>query len=332
MSSLLETQREFFRLITQPMTVREGMRTSTRAEAEKFIKPNDRLTSFERLEIYTKSYWFRLIDCFAEDFPGVRAIIGGKRFRKMSEAYLADCPSRSFTLRNLGSRLGEWLKANPKWLGGRESQLILDMVALEWAHIDGFDAAGLPPITPEELARAGSEVQLQLQPYMRLLRLHYPVDDLAIAVKDKKRTTKMVAAMLDAPPAEDPGIFLALHRMDYSMHYRRLEPEAFQILTFLQQGARLEDAISAGFENSEMPEEQQAQSVELWFRTWQALGWFASTSASANTLPDDPGSSTAGNASVAAGDTGSSTRASANAAHAGRPDRARRKAKEQGRA
>ena len=144
MSSLLETQREFFRLITEPMTVREGMRTSTRAAAEKFIKPNDRLTSFERLEIYTRSYWFRLIDCFAEDFPGVRAIIGAKRFRRMSEAYLADCPSRSFTLRNLGSRLQEWLKANPKWLG-RESQLVLDMVALEWAQIEAFDGPQLPP-------------------------------------------------------------------------------------------------------------------------------------------------------------------------------------------
>ena len=281
MSSLLDTQREFFRLITQPMTVREGMRTSTRAEVEKFIKPNDRLTSFERLEIYTKSYWFRLIDCFAEDFPGVRAIMGAKRFRRMSEAYLTDCPSRSFTLRNLGSRLSEWLKANPKWLGERESQLILDMVALEWAHIDGFDAAQLPPITPEQMAQAGSELQLRLQPYIRLLQLRYPVDDLAIAVRDKKRTPAMVAAMLKSRP-EAPGIFLALHRLEYSIHYRRLEPEAYRALTLLSEGASLEDAITGAFENSDMPEEQQAQSVEVWFRTWQSLGWFCAATADSN--------------------------------------------------
>lgn len=280
MSSLLETQREFFRLITQPMTVREGMRTSTRAAAEKFIKPNARLTSFERLEIYTKSYWFRILDCLAEDFPGVRAIIGAKRFRRMSEAYLAECPSRSFTLRNLGSRLSEWLKANPKWMG-RDSQLILDMVALEWAHIDAFDAVQLAPITPEDLAQGGSELQLQLQPYIRLLKLHYPVDDLAIAIKDKKRTGSVVATVRQSPHSESPSIFLALHRLDYSVHYRRLEPEAFQALTLLSEGATLEDAIAGAFENSAMPEEQQAQSVELWFRTWQSLGWFSSNPANA---------------------------------------------------
>ena len=280
MSSLLETQREFFRLISQPMTIREGMRTSTRAAAKKFIKPNDRLSSFERLEIYTKSYWFRLIDCFAEDFPGVRAIIGAKRFRRMSEAYLTDCPSRSFTLRNLGSRLAEWLQANPKWMGG-DSQLVLDMVALEWAHIEAFDAAQLPPVTPEELAQAGSGLQLRLQPYIRLLKLHYPVDDLAIAVKEKKATARILAALRQTLAAESPGIFLALHRMDYSVHYRRLEPEAFEALTLLGAGASLEDAIAGAFENSEMSEEQQAQSVEIWFRTWQSLGWFC-------TIPSNP--------------------------------------------
>jgi len=30
---------------------------SVAEEAESFIKPNDRLTSFERLEIYNRQYW-----------------------------------------------------------------------------------------------------------------------------------------------------------------------------------------------------------------------------------------------------------------------------------
>src|ERR1700678_2842102 len=45
-----------------------------------FIKPNDRLTSFERLEIYNRQYWFRLKDCFYDDYPGLRTILGGSRF------------------------------------------------------------------------------------------------------------------------------------------------------------------------------------------------------------------------------------------------------------
>jgi hypothetical protein len=272
-SSLLETQRAFARLIMQPMTTREGMPTRSRAAAEQFIKPNDRLSSLERLEIYNRSYWFRLIDCFAEDFPGVRAIMGAKRFRRMSEAYLADCPSRSFTLRNLGSRLGQWLRANPKWLG-QQSQPLLDMVALEWAQIEAFDGAQLPVVTPEELSQSAEELRLQLQPYISLLELRYPVDDLVIAVRDKKRTNKIVGPMLKPSDSQAGRIYIAVHRADYSVHFKRLEREAFRLLWEINKGANLLSAIEVAFEDSELAEPEQAQRVEAWFRLWQTLGWF----------------------------------------------------------
>ena len=81
-----------------------------------FIKPNDRLTSFERLEIYNRQYWFRLKDCFYEDYPGLRAILGDRRFERLACAYLERHPSQSFTLRNLGRQLVEFLEAEPRWI------------------------------------------------------------------------------------------------------------------------------------------------------------------------------------------------------------------------
>jgi hypothetical protein len=62
--------------------------------ASRYIKKNDRLTSFERLEIYNRQYWFRVLASMAEDFPGLRAILGQWRFDDMYRAYLAECPSR----------------------------------------------------------------------------------------------------------------------------------------------------------------------------------------------------------------------------------------------
>ena len=82
-----------------------------------FIKPNNRLTSLERLEIYSRSYWFRALDSLYDDFPGLRAVLGERAFHRLSRAYLADCPSRSFTLRNLGERLAGWLQRNPQYAG-----------------------------------------------------------------------------------------------------------------------------------------------------------------------------------------------------------------------
>src|SRR4051794_15945401 len=69
--------------------------TDGRATAEvmaEFIAPNDRLTPVERIEIYSRSYWYRLIDCLYDDYPGVRAIVGDRKFLKLITAYLAKYP------------------------------------------------------------------------------------------------------------------------------------------------------------------------------------------------------------------------------------------------
>ena len=101
--NLEELQHAVFEVIRQPLTASEGMRRRTvdgRAVeniVDGIIKPNDRLTSFERLEIYNRVYWFRILSALGEDFPGLRAIIGQKRFDRLLTAYLTDHPSQSFT-------------------------------------------------------------------------------------------------------------------------------------------------------------------------------------------------------------------------------------------
>ena len=175
--------------IMRPLTARNQMqprsasgRPMTRV-AESFIKPNDRLTSFERLEIYNRQYWFRVLDCFYDDYPGLRAVIGDRKFDRLARAYLTRHPSESFTLRNLGCRLEEFLRAEPRWIAPHQ-RLALDMVRLEWANIVAFDEAAKPVIHVDDLlGRAPSKVRLALQPYITLLEVRYPVDNLLIAAK-----------------------------------------------------------------------------------------------------------------------------------------------------
>jgi hypothetical protein len=177
--TLLEVQRRMANAIFQPLTRSDRMAGGADAE---FIKPNNRLTSLERLEIYGRSYWFRIIDSLYDDFPGLRAVLGERAFRRLSRAYLADCPSRSFTLRNLGSRLEDWLRRNPQYAGNRHT-LALEMVRLEWADIEAFDSAADKVLGPEDLLELDADFRASLQPYVRLLALQYPVDDLRIQVR-----------------------------------------------------------------------------------------------------------------------------------------------------
>src|SRR5690348_3106629 len=131
-TNLKEIQRRMAAAVMHPLTRSETMPrrrrdgASNASEAEAIIRPNDRLTSFERLEIYNRQYWFRLYTSFEEDFPGLEAILGRAKFDRLMREYLTDCPSESFTLRNLGSRLEGWLRSHPQFIAPHET-LALDM-------------------------------------------------------------------------------------------------------------------------------------------------------------------------------------------------------------
>jgi hypothetical protein len=287
--NLLSLQRRMARAVMTPLTPSEGMQRLAangrpmRAVAAEFIKPNDRLTSFERLEIYNRQYWFRVLSSFAEDFPGLRAVLGGRRFDSVAQAYVKDCPSRSFTLRNLGSRLESWLTRHPAWAGSRQA-LAIDMVRLEWADIEAFDGKAEPALKPEDIAAAdASKLRLRLQPYIQLLHLRYPVDDLLLGVRNdddtefasnaftERRKRKRVLAVARLKPSP---IFLAVHRLDDSVYFRRLEREEFLILSRFREGKKLNHAIESALRRSSIAPADRPAMVERWFHAWAALGWF----------------------------------------------------------
>jgi hypothetical protein len=286
---LLALQRTMARAVMQPLSKSEHMQEKApgggkmRAYASRFIKPNDRLTSFERLEIYNRQYWFRLFSALAEDFPGLRSVLGEKQFDAMCKAYIVDCPSTSFTLRNLGSKMEAWLRAHPKWAGKKQT-LALDIARLEWADIEAFDNESKPALRTEDLATADAEtLKLELQPYVRLLDFAYPVDDLLLAVRkeddtdfasnafSEKRKKKHVRAVAKLKPQH---IYLVVHRIDNSVYFRRIAPEEFAVLTALGKGKSLAKALDAAFRKSEMPPEEHAGIVQKYFQTWATLGWF----------------------------------------------------------
>ena len=290
---LMQLQRTMARAVMQPLTPSERMQRRApdggpmKRYASRFIKPNDRLTSFERLEIYNRQYWFRVLSALSEDFPGLRAVLGQRRFDEMSKAYLIANPSRSFTLRNLGSRMESWLRKNPKW-AGKNQTLALDIARLEWADVEAFDGKAEPALQAEDLAStagaAGAKLKLKLQPYVQLLSFSYPVDDLLLEVRKEdadtdfasntfteRRKRKRVRAIAKLKPAQ---IFLAVHRIDNSVYFRRLEQEDFSILTALQQGKNIGAAVESAMRQSALRPEEWPGKVQTCFQAWATMGWF----------------------------------------------------------
>ena len=285
--NLEKLQREMASAVMLPLTDDEQMRShatdgrSMTAVAESFIAPNSRLSSFERLEIYNRQYWFRILGALAEDFPALKSVVGSRAFEALSIAYLTAHPSRSFTLRNLGSNLTKWLAENPSF-AGRRQRLALDVTRIEWAFIEAFDGAERVPLTLDQIATLDGNSLLSLQPHLRLMALDYPADDLVLALHQReKQQTSEAGVKHDADleaPAKLPKLrrrttWVAAHRVELSVFYRRLEREEFQTLTAIRNGAPLGEAIGEGFTDSRIPERRRAEHIRDWFATWGELGW-----------------------------------------------------------
>jgi hypothetical protein len=284
-----EFQRFMAKALYRPLTAQSRMQKrwpdgrETEAVAASFVKPNDRLTSFERLEIYNRQYWFRVLDCFYDDYPGLRGVLGERAFLRLAEAYLVKCPSASFTLRNLGSRLEKFLSQNPDF-AGKHLALALDVVRFEWAQIVAFDGPGLPPCGMAEMIMAEpATLKLRLQPYISLLSLQYPVDDYVISVKRHEALRGEASNAMDSAPKgstlkkvplpKPETVFVAVHRHNNALYYKRLEPEAFSLLTALSKGVNLETACARAFRHAS-PLTDWPKKLQEWFEHWSSLGWF----------------------------------------------------------
>jgi hypothetical protein len=283
-------QRAMAAALLRPLTPANGMgRTapgggSMRDYAAAFVKPNDRLTSFERLEIYNRQYWFRVLDCLHDDFPGLRALLGQRKFTRLCEAYLAENPSESWTLRNLAGRLAAFIEANPD-LSAPHTEAAADMARFEWAQILAFDEARRPPLTVDDLLdRDAPTLRLGLQPHLSLLDLDHAVDEFAFAAKEGEQglrgeaSNAQESAREHAPPrrGKSPArrrIRLAVHRFDNSIFSKRLEPVAFLLLASLQAGFTLTAALDHALRDAD-PAPDWAAIVRRWFENWAALGWF----------------------------------------------------------
>jgi hypothetical protein len=292
-AKLRQLQRVMTGALFRPLTSQWGMQklwidgAPMRAVASDFIKPNDRLSSFERLEIYNRQYWFRVLDCLYDDYPGLRAVVGERKFMKLAKAYLSRYQSDSYTLRDLGNRLEQFLREEPQWCSPREA-LAVDMVRFEWAQVVAFDGPARPPLTPDDiLDTPPAKLVLALQPYLSLLELNFAVDDFLIAVKKGESDVlrgEASNAMNGVPKAaarrkrvrfpKEEKVFLAVHRHDNMLYYKRLDPEALAILHSLSRGITVEDACVEAVAASKRTNVDWAIQIKEWFDAWSALGWF----------------------------------------------------------
>ena len=271
-ADLRHLQRTMAAALMQPLSLQDGMNAKTQAD---FITPNDRMSGFERLEIYARQYWFRLLDCLYEDYPALRVFLGERRFHQLCRDYLAQHPSTSWTLRNLGSAL-------PSFITDLRAR---DIARVEWAQTLAFDEVLKKLLRIDDLLGTDlSTLRLGIQPCVVLLEIDHAVDHFITAMKKTDADVRGSAsqAMSEAPTRDSIAkapklkrerVHLVVHRHDNMLYFKRLAPESFAMLAALRDGLTLADAIELALAHATPDTDWPAQ-IREWFTEFSQLGWF----------------------------------------------------------
>ncbi len=255
---LAELQRELCAALQSPTPVPRDPRTATLAE--RLVGARGQLTPAAQLEIYRAQFFYRHLDAIAEDFPALVEALGWEAFEEHARAYLAAHPPASPSLRELAARL-------PGFLAARIEPAWADLARLEWALVEAFDAADLPPLDTSAVTLAADALdraRLVLDPSLSRLRLSAPVHEVRARLVDGERV---------APPISR-ATCLVVYRQRLELMWREVPPLALDALDALAGGRPLAEALDELSARSS-PEEAETLEREIggWFGEWVSDGW-----------------------------------------------------------
>ena len=257
--TLDELQRRMLAAITDPACM-------PCARLEELILPTSNQTSAERLGVYGRAYFARLIEVMRELFPCFRHAVGSEVFDGFALEYLTAYPPRSYTLSRLADHFVEHLRqTQPReapWGG-----FLIDLARLEQAIDETFDGPGPEEFSPLQLPSADKlcgDIRLPLVPGFRMLEFGFPVSSYYTAWK---------AETADSWPDEQQQ-FVALLRRDYIVRRYELSQPQFKLLAALHRGETLGAALEK-MAVSENHSEDLPSLIQQWFTKWAAERFFA---------------------------------------------------------
>jgi len=256
--------------------------------ANALIKPNKSLTSFQRLEIYNKQYWYRILDSLEEDFAGILTIVGREKFTKLCEAYVSQHPSRTFSLRDLGNKMAQFIRLNPSY-AAPYARMACETAQVEWAEINAMDAATNPPLDMGKDSSINAQTSvLKLQPHTSVLALNYAIDDFLLEFR-KGETLQLVSnacinrstgAVSRARPKSEKN-YLLVHRSENNVYFKRIKREQYLTLVPFIDGATIEQACENVYEKTARADrEKLPERLKKSFSVWSGMGLLSLAKAS----------------------------------------------------
>jgi hypothetical protein len=236
------------------------------------IAPSQALSSAERLDIYARAYYARLIECLRAEYPMLLRAIGEDLFDQFAIDFLQRYPSTSYTLSHLGTKFPQYLRETRPAAGETESwpDFLIDLAELEWLYSEVFDGPGIEKVAPLDAAvlqqlsnEHWSTTRLAPAPCLRLVSLDYPVHTYYRRLKKNE----------EAQPPTKRATLLAITRRDYIVRPLELDAAEHELLVLLVEGKCLGEAIETVASRCEDFEELTGK-LRSWFARWMSERFF----------------------------------------------------------
>jgi len=244
--SLRELQQWLKWMITDPRGVSEALNEPTpniEKYKNRYISPtasffeiivSDRISSFDRLDIYAEGYFSRILDVLSETFSRTRKAVGEDFFTMLTAQYLKAYPSKFSSIDEVGKHFSRFLYETeserlPLW--------VCDLANFEWNWVESFYAREAI-VTPnwKNILASSHQVSLKVNPSVRFISSRHSLAERIQNIDADKEASK--------PDDEESASFILIYRVRDEVLWKNMDSSMFLILKKLCDGVSFEKALS----------------------------------------------------------------------------------------
>ncbi len=236
-------------------------------EAAEFVSSGPNLTADQKMEIYNRQYWWRLISILHENFPGLTRLFGYEDFnRSIAVPFLVEHPPKHWSLSKLGDTLENWLLMR---YTAADKLLVSHMAALDFAYQSVFFAP-TPVLLAVEMDLISTP--LTLQGHVKLFKL--PFDLFSFRSSLIKEDVEFWIESDFPTLSKGRDYFFVLYRdRDNLLSYREIQEGQWALLEGISRGLTLQESCDcleeAGGEGANEARSFLAQWIQEWIhRNW----------------------------------------------------------------
>lgn len=243
-------------------------------EAARFVSPSPTLHPHQRIEIYNRQYWWRLLNVLQTNFPLLLRLFDYHDFNeKIAVPFLVKYPPCNWSLSDLGEKLPLWVKEEYKY---NDRELVYDAALLDQVFASSFLSIQHPPIDFALLSKNDPDSLLtlpfRLQPHIHLLEYRYDLPDFR-EMLIKEEPGYWVKNDFPALTQDKTYYFVIFRNHKNNVSWKDIPKVEYLLLKQFTHELSIQAACDWIEKQDSKTQEDMAAHLQTWIQDWTRFGW-----------------------------------------------------------